>query len=81
MYFLVRLIVVVQDPDLQMMRENLQIIEATRLEIEHINGVYYLWMVFPNEGHKFIAQSENKEELAQKGQEYLLRKFHVFQDS
>lgn len=63
------------DPDVQELQEKLSTLEDTKLELEHINGVYYLWVIIPDEGHKFVGQSNDKEELAKRGAEYLTKKF------
>lgn len=63
------------DPEVRELQEKLVVLEDTKLELEHINGVYYLWVIIPDEGHKFIGQSTDKEELAKSGTEYLKRKF------
>lgn len=74
-WFLLRWIVYRNDPEIQELKERLAVLEDTQLEMEQIDGTYYLWAVFPDEGHKFIGQSHSKEELAKRGTEYLHKKF------
>lgn len=65
------------DPEIVQLKETIEHIKQTEFEMEHIDGLYYLWAVHEHEGHHFVGQSHDKDELTQRGVDFLKRKYAI----
>lgn len=79
-YVLVRLFALANDPHLLLLKERLASLEAVECVLEEMNGQFYLWFIIPDEGYKFIGQGPSKEDLAELGRKFLVRKYGVSDD-
>jgi hypothetical protein len=79
-YISLRIFIFARNPDLLVLKERLASLEAVECVLEEMNGQFYLWMIIPDEGYKFIGQSTNKQTLADLGSKYLRRKYGVDDD-
>lgn len=80
LYITVKIFALANDPELQLLKQKLASLEQVECIVEEINGQFYLWMVIPDEGCKFVGQGASKEYLAEIGQKFLLRKYDVNND-
>lgn len=77
LYVVLKVIAFAQDPELQELKSRLASLEQVECIVEEINGQFYLWMVIPEEGCRFVGQGASKEYLADIGQKFLRRKYGV----
>lgn len=80
LYATVKIFALANDPELQLLKQRLASLEQVECIVEEINGQFYLWMVIPDEGCKFVGQGASKEYLAEIGQKFLLQKYGVSND-